>query len=96
MKLFKIGIYVFAAIALVTGANDLIQGLGALKAFGATLTDQGFADPMADNVFRYFAGLWIGVCILFQSNLPFRVLIYSRSGHAANAVIGALPQPPYA
>ena len=65
MGLFKFGIYVFAAIALITGANDLIGGLGSLKVFGAALTDQGFADPMADNVFRYFSALWFGAGVLF-------------------------------
>lgn len=64
MRLFKIGIYVFAAIALLTGANDLIQGLGGLRSMGSTLTEQGLADPMADNLFRFFAGLWFGVGVL--------------------------------
>ena len=64
MRLFRIGIYVFVAIALTTGASDLIQGLASQRMFGATLTDQGFADPMVDNVFRFFAALWFGVGVL--------------------------------
>ncbi|MEM6499089.1 MAG: DUF4345 domain-containing protein [Pseudomonadota bacterium] len=65
MRLFTIGIYIFAAIALLTGANDLIQGFASLKAFGSTLPEQAFGDPMADNLFRFFAGLWFGVGVLF-------------------------------
>lgn len=63
MKLFIIVIYIFAAIALLTGANDLIQGLASQEAFGATMPTQGVA--IVDNVFRFFAGLWFGVGILF-------------------------------
>lgn len=65
MRLFTIVCYFFAAIALSTGASDLIQGLASQKAFGATLTEAGFADPMVDNVFRFFSGLWFGTGILF-------------------------------
>lgn len=65
MRLFTIVCYLFAAIALTTGASDLLQGLASQRAFGATLTDAGFADPMVDNVFRFFSGLWFGTGILF-------------------------------
>jgi len=63
MKLFTIVIYIFAAIALLTGASDLIQGLASQKAFGATMPTEGLA--IVDNVFRFFSGLWFGVGILF-------------------------------
>ncbi|MEL7180056.1 MAG: DUF4345 domain-containing protein [Pseudomonadota bacterium] len=65
MRIFTILCYFFAAIALITGASDLIQGLASQRAFGATLTDAGFADPMVDNVFRFFSGLWFGVGVMF-------------------------------
>jgi len=65
MRLFTTVIYLFAAIALITGASDLLQGLASQKAFGANLTEQGFADPMVDNVFRFFSGLWFGTGVLF-------------------------------
>jgi len=65
MKLFTYGIYLFIAIALITGASDLLQGLESQRAFGAQLTDKGFSDPMADNVFRFFSGLWMGTGALF-------------------------------
>ncbi|MGV6804436.1 MAG: DUF4345 domain-containing protein [Ruegeria sp.] len=65
MRLFKIVCYFFAAIAMTTGASDLIQGLASQRAFGATLTDAGFADPMIDNLFRFFSALWFGTGILF-------------------------------
>jgi len=65
MTLFRIGIYIFVAIALTTGASDLIQGIASQRSFGANLSDQGFSDPMLDNVFRFFAALWFGVGVLF-------------------------------
>lgn len=65
MRLFTYTCYVFAAIALITGASDLLQGLASQRAFGATLTDAGFADPMVDNVFRFFSALWFGVGVFF-------------------------------
>ncbi len=65
MRLFKLICYFFAAIALITGSSDLVQGLSSQRAFGATLTEAGFADPMTDNVFRFFSALWLGVGILF-------------------------------
>jgi len=63
MRTFTIVIYIFAAIALITGASDLIQGLTSQKSFGATMPSEGFA--IVDNVFRFFSGLWIGVGVLF-------------------------------
>ena len=65
MRIFTAICYLFAAIALTTGASDLIQGLASQRAYGANLTDAGFADPMVGNVFRFFAGLWFGTGIMF-------------------------------
>lgn len=65
MRLFTYTCYFFAAIAFTTGASDLLQGLASQRAFGATLTDAGFADPMVDNVFRFFSALWFGVGVFF-------------------------------
>jgi len=65
MKLFTIMTYVFAAIALITGANDWFQGLESQRALGANLPDEVFSNPIADNVFRFFSGLWLGTGILF-------------------------------
>jgi len=63
MRLFKITIYIFAAIALTTGASDMFQGLASQQSFGATLPVEGTA--IVDNVFRFFSGLWIGTGVLF-------------------------------
>jgi len=63
MRIFTITIYIFAAIALITGASDFIQGLASQSSFGATLPVKGVA--IADNVFRFFSGLWFGVGVLF-------------------------------
>ena len=65
MKLFKIGIYIFAAIALSTGASDFLQGLASQATFGTTISAEGLTDPIVDNVFRFFAALWFGLGILF-------------------------------
>jgi len=63
MRIFQIVVYIFAAIALITGASDLIQGVASQKAFGATMPAEGL--PIVDNIFRFFSGLWFGVGILF-------------------------------
>lgn len=65
MRVFTFLCYFFAAIAFITGASDLIQGLASQRDFGATLTDAGFADPMVDSVFRFFSALWFGVGVFF-------------------------------
>ena len=65
MRLFTIVIYVFAAIALITGASDFLQGQISQAQLGAGLTPEGFADPLMDSVFRFFAALWFGTGILF-------------------------------
>ncbi|MBX2885591.1 MAG: DUF4345 domain-containing protein [Granulosicoccus sp.] len=63
MRLFTIVVYIFAAIALVTGASDLVQGLASQKSFGASMPEQGVA--IVDNVFRFFSAIWLGVGVLF-------------------------------
>lgn len=65
MLIFRILCYVFAAIALITGAMDLIFGLDNLKGSGAALSEAGYSDPMTDNAFRFFAGIWLGAGVLF-------------------------------
>jgi len=64
MKLFKYTIYFLAAICLITGASDFLQGMTALKAFGADLSETAKTWPVADNIFRFFAAVWFGVGIL--------------------------------
>lgn len=65
MNAFNTIIYILAAICIVTGLNDFVGGIGGLRSLGANLSDTGFADPVTDNVIRFFAGIWIGVGILF-------------------------------
>lgn len=65
MKVFKIIIYVLAAICIITGANDFFNGVSGLRSLGANLSESGFSDPVADNVIRFFAGIWIGIGVLF-------------------------------
>lgn len=64
MKLFTIIIYFLATICLLTGASDFIQGLASLKVFGSTFSEISYSDPMADNIFRFFAGIWFGTGVL--------------------------------
>lgn len=65
MRAFRITIYAFAAIALLTGTNDFLQGQISQAPLGAGLTPEGFADPLMDSVFRFFAALWFGTGVLF-------------------------------
>jgi len=71
--MFKAIVYFLAAIAIITGAMDIFQGLESQRNFGANLTEQGFNDPMLDNVFRFFAAIWFGLglqFILFVRDIP--------------------------
>ena len=63
--IFKLILWFMAAIAFVTGFNDIVGGLESQKELGAGLTDQGFRDPLVDNVFRFFAAVWFGVGVQF-------------------------------
>lgn len=65
MLVFKVLIYFMAAICLITGTNEFLNGFIAFKDLGANLTDEGFADPLMNNVIRFFAAMWMGVGILF-------------------------------
>jgi len=64
MKLYTVTVYFLAAICLLTGSSDFIQGLSAIKAFGSTLPQAAYSDPMADNIFRFFAAIWFGTGVL--------------------------------
>lgn len=71
--MFKAIIYFLAAIALITGALDILNGMAAQKVFGANLSEAGFSDPMMDNVFRFLAAMWFGIglqLIFFSRDLP--------------------------
>jgi len=71
MRFFKICIYLFIAIAAITGINDLIGGLAAMTSFETTIPEEHLKDPVADNVFRFFAGLWFGrVLSIVQYGYP--------------------------
>ena len=65
MKLVRITIYILATICIMTGTNDFIRGIKGLRDLGANLTEAGFSDPATDNAIRFFAGIWIGVGIMF-------------------------------
>ena len=72
MKIFKGIVYFLAAICLLTGASDVIKGLANLESLGSTLPVDAYADPIADNIFRFFAAIWFGtgvLLILFAQDL---------------------------
>lgn len=62
---FKVMTYFMAAICLFTGANEFINGFIAFQDMGANLTEEGFADPLMNNVIRFFAAMWMGVGVMF-------------------------------
>lgn len=65
-------LWLLAAIALITGANDILSGLAAQKGFGTTISEAGLRDPIVDNIFRFFAAIWFGLglqLILFSLDL---------------------------
>lgn len=65
LTVFKVLIYFMAAICLITGANEFITGFIAFSDMGAELPKHAFADPLMNNVIRFFAAMWMGVGIMF-------------------------------
>lgn len=71
-RVFCAILWLLAAIALSTGANDILNGLASQKDMGSTISDAGLRDPIVDNVFRFFAAIWLGLglqFILFSTDL---------------------------
>lgn len=62
---FRLVLWLLAAIALFTGANDIINGLASQQALGSTISEAGLRDPLVDNVFRFFAAIWFGLGLQF-------------------------------
>ena len=65
MIIFKSLVYLFAVIAIVTGAADLLNGAGAQFPLETNFTEIGVDIAALDTIFRFFSGLWLGVGILF-------------------------------
>ena len=71
MKVFKTLIYLLAIIPLTTGTLEFLQGVSSQQSLGADLGD-GFSDPALNNIFRFFAAVWVGFgvfLIIFVRNL---------------------------
>ncbi len=71
MILFKVIVWILGLIALGTGIMDFWQGAAAQEALGARL-GEGFNDATLNNIFRFFAAIWIGFgvfLILFTTDL---------------------------
>jgi len=65
MRVFTIIIYILAAVCIITGGKDFIIGIGGLSGLGADVSQAALRDPALNNGFQFFAGIWIGVGILF-------------------------------
>ncbi|WP_421851619.1 DUF4345 domain-containing protein [Oricola sp.] len=71
MNVFKLLVCILAAIPLTTGTIEFYQGVASQQALGADLGD-GFSDPALNNIFRFFAAIWVGFgvfLIIFVRNL---------------------------
>jgi len=65
LLVFKVLIYLFALIAISTGLADLFKGLPSIQLGNGESLETGKASPSLDNAYRFLAGVWIGVGILF-------------------------------
>lgn len=65
MRLFSIVIYILAAVCILTGGKDFIGGVAGLTGIGDEVSTASLADPAINNAFQFFAGIWMGVGILF-------------------------------
>lgn len=71
MLIFKLIVWLLGLIAIGTGIMDFWHGVAAQEALGAQL-GEGFGDPALNNIFRFFAAIWIGFgvfLILFTTDL---------------------------
>lgn len=64
MKAFKISVFVFALIPLLTGIGDVLLGVSVWKGLGVNLTDAGFLDSVLDSQVRFMATIWFGYGVL--------------------------------
>lgn len=64
MKAFKISVFVFALIPLLTGIGDVLLGVSVWKGLGVSLTDAGFLDSVLDSQVRFMATIWFGYGVL--------------------------------
>ena len=84
MRVFTYVVYFLAAIAIITGLMDIINGVAGVKSMGAELSDDGYRDPMLDNLFRFFAAVWFGLGL----QLVFFVRDYDRYRPALLLLLG--------
>ena len=59
--MFRYIIYLLAAIAIVTGTLDIVNGAAGQASAGSDLSVAQLRDPMLDNLFRFFAAVWLGL-----------------------------------
>lgn len=56
---FKVIVCLLGLVAIGTGFMDYWWGVPAQEALGAQL-GEGFKDPALNNIFRFFAAIWMG------------------------------------
>jgi len=57
-------IRIFCLLPFVTGAADLVNGLGLLKAAGSPLEAEMRADPVMNSQVRFWGAIWFGYGIV--------------------------------
>lgn len=60
MDALKLVLRLFCLLPLVTGANDVAQGIRALGPAGAVIPDRVAADPVLNSQFKFFGAVWFG------------------------------------
>lgn len=86
MRIFTYVVYFLAAIAIITGLMDIINGVAGVKSMGAELSEDSYRDPMLDNLFRFFAAVWFGLGL----QLIFFVRDYDRYRPAMLLLLGII------
>lgn len=84
MRLLTYAVYFLAAIAIITGAMDIINGVAGVSAMGADIPATALGDPLLDNLFRFFAAIWLGLGL----QLIFLVRDYDRYRPALLLLLG--------
>lgn len=60
MDALKLVLRLVCLLPLVTGANDLAQGVRALGPAGAVIPARVAADPVLNSQFKFFGAVWFG------------------------------------
>ncbi len=64
MKAFKTVVLLLAALAIVTGAADMLLGVPGQAALGVQLSAEAANDAVLNSQFRFLAAIWLGLGLL--------------------------------